>query len=337
MDRDAKRDASAFRVLLDLSEEAKLPVDQLLAGIDVDRDSIYQPYAEIFMWQELAYIERLVERHVRFSLALTAASRVHITTLGTLGYAMLSCRNIFHALQVSADYHSISLWTCEVAAQPHERSVEFLILPHALPAACQHFCAIRGLASLKIWFTEMLGRDIVPTQVTCMIEAPNDAPFYAEFFGCPVQFGSDVYSISFENTLFLEPLRMSDKWAYQRAKIELQGIVDQRRSSFTNRVHDLISFAPKVNHSEETVSETLGISSSTLRRRLREEETTFREVRAETLHSLACVMLLSSKKTVDAVADMLGFSEAASFVRSFKRREGVAPGTWRKQQRQKLT
>ena len=77
MDRDAKRDASAFRVLLDLSEEAKLPVDQLLAGIDVDRDSIYQPYAEIFMWQELAYIERLVERHVRFSLALTAASRVH--------------------------------------------------------------------------------------------------------------------------------------------------------------------------------------------------------------------------------------------------------------------
>lgn len=57
MDRDAKRDASAFRVLLDLSEEAKLPVDQLLAGIDVDRDSIYQPYAEIFMWQELAYIE----------------------------------------------------------------------------------------------------------------------------------------------------------------------------------------------------------------------------------------------------------------------------------------
>lgn len=44
MDRDAKRDASAFRVLLDLSEEAKLPVDQLLAGIDVDRDSIYQPY-----------------------------------------------------------------------------------------------------------------------------------------------------------------------------------------------------------------------------------------------------------------------------------------------------
>ncbi|PLW67814.1 AraC family transcriptional regulator [Pseudohalioglobus lutimaris] len=337
MDRDAKRDASAFRVLLDLSEEAKLPVDLLLADIDVDRDSIYQAYAEIYMWQELAYIERFVERGERLSLALTAASRVHITTLGTLGYAMLSSRNIVHALQVSADYHSISLWTCEVAVQSREQSIEFMILPHALPAACQHFCAIRGFASLKVWFTEMLGRDIVPTQVTCMIEAPSDAPFCAEFFGCPVQFGSDVYSISFENTLFIEPLRMSDEWACQRAEIELKGIVDQRRSSFANRVHDLVSFAPRGNHSEETVSEALGISSSTLRRRLREEDTSFREVRAETLHSLACVMLLSSTKTVDEVAEMLGFSEAASFVRSFKRREGVAPGTWRRNKRQKVS
>lgn len=118
MDRDAKRDASAFRVLLDLSEEAKLPVDQLLAGIDVDRDSIYQPYAEIFMWQELAYIERLVERHVRFSLALTAASRVHITTLGTLGYAMLSCRNIFTHCKCQ---QIITQFLCGHAKSPRNR------------------------------------------------------------------------------------------------------------------------------------------------------------------------------------------------------------------------
>ncbi len=333
MDRKTKRDASALRVLVDLSEEVNISRDVLLANTGIVIENVYQPYAEIQMWQELVAIENLMANQNHLSLALIAASKVHITTLGALGFAMLSSRNVFDALQLSSEFHSISLWITDVAAQLSDDSVEFLVLPHSLPITCQSFCSVRGLASLKVWFTEMLGREITPARVRCMTKAPEDALLFEEFFGCPVEFEADSYAISFERALFVEPLKLADEWARKRCLIELHKLKDRRRSSFSNRVRDLISFAPKVNNSEEKISRTLQISGSTLRRRLREEGTTYRELRAGTLHSLACIMLVSSTKTVDEVADILGFSEAASFVRSFKRRENVAPGTWRRNER----
>jgi AraC-like DNA-binding protein len=336
VEREAKRDASAFRVLLDLRERTGLTEEELLSGTVIISEVVYQPYAEIEMWQELRLIENLTAQHHQLPLALEAASKVHLTTMGTLGFGMLSSKNIFQALQLSAEFHSVSLWICDVATQVVSENVEFLLLSHSLPPACRDFCSMRGVASLKTWFNEMLGREIIPTRIQCMAQTPSDTQVFEEYFGCPVEFEADAYSISFATSLFTEPLKFADKWAWQRCELELRELKDRRRASFTNRVRDLISFAPKVNHSEESVSQALRVSGSTLRRRLREEGTTYREVRAETLHSLARVMLASSSRTVEEVADILGYSESASFVRSFKRREKVAPGPWRKAERQSV-
>ena len=334
MDKKNKRDAATLRVLLDLASESGISMDCLLADTGLNAGSIYQPCAEIEMWQELMVIEKLSTKPEPLALAIRNAKHLHITTLGTLGFAMLSSQNVFHALELAAKYHSISLWFCDVTAQIVGDDVELLVLSHSLPTKCRNYCSVRGLASLKTWFSEMLARDIVPIKVQCMMPRPEEAAYFEEYFNCEVEYEADAFSISFGSHLFDEPLRMSDKWARKRCELELDELKDRRRSSFANRVRDIISFAPRTHHSEDRISEALQISGSTLRRRLREEGTTFREVRAETLHSLACIMLTSSSRTVDEVAYLLGYSEAASFVRSFKRRENIAPGTWRKNSNQ---
>jgi AraC-like DNA-binding protein len=335
IDVKSKREATALRAILDLSDETHLEKEKLLVGCDLEANDIYDPFAEVAVWQELTVVENLLRQGGSLSLALDAAKRIHITSLGVLGSAMLASKDIQEALTVSSKYHSISLWLCDVAARLTETDFEIMVLPYSLPKNCGAFFAIRGIASLKVWFSEMLGRDITPSNIkigTCIDES-NTAKKFDDFFGRSVTFGATEYSISINPSLLYEPLKLSDPWALLRCEHELKKIKEKRRSSISNQVRDLISFSPQTNQSEECVSSKLGISGTTLRRRLREEGTTFRELRAESLHSLACRMLSSSSNTIDRISDVLGYSEATSFVRSFKRYEGISPGAWRKKLR----
>lgn len=334
LDRNAKRDAAALRILLDVAAGEALSAETILDRTNLSIEDVYKHNAEIEVWQELVAIENLTSISAPFSLAIASAERLHITTLGTLGYAMLSSRDIRAALEIASKFHSISLWLCDVTTQAREQVVEFFVLPHSLPEACRDFCSIRGIASLKVWVSELLGREIVPEEVRLKLPEPSNAEVYRSFFGCDVDFGTEVYKISFDRSLFREHLKLADPWTRQRSEEELKSIKSRREASFSNQVRELILVDPKSNQSEEAVSNQLKLSGSTLRRRLKEEGTTFRQVRAETLHSLAQVMLLGSTKNVEEIAEQLGYSEAASFVRSFRRIEGTAPGAWRKAERE---
>lgn len=334
LDKNAKRDAAALRILLDVADEQRISAETILEGTELSTDRVYSYQGEIEVWQELRAIENLRDLEAPLSLAIESANRLHITTLGTLGYAMLSSYDIRSALEIAAKFHSISLWLCDVSTEARGDVVEFFVLPHTLPEACRDFCSIRGVASLKVWFSELLGRDIPPVSVQLRIPEPHDSPVQSAFFGTPVEYSAEVYKISFERSLFREPLKLADPWTRQRSEEELSVIKSRRESTVANQVRELILIDPKENQSEDNLAQVLRISGSTLRRRLKEEGTTFREVRAETLHSLARVMLIGSPKNIDEIADELGYSEAASFVRSFRRIEGMAPGAWRKAERE---
>lgn len=333
LDRHAKRDAAALRNLLDVAVEAGLEADKILNKSELSSQSVYTPEAEIETWQELAAIENLMQDESWRSNALISASRLRITSHGTLGYAMLASSNLLDAIKIASRFRSVSLWLCEVTTRRVAKSIEFSVLPHALPQTCQDYCAIRGVASLKVWAEDLLGRQISPTDVRLKIPRPEDLAAFDEHFGCEVEFEAGVYSIAFPLPVFKERLRFADPWICQSSQSELRKIRQQREPSYANRVKDLILDAPKTNGSERTVASALKISGSTLRRRLREEGTTFREIRADTLHAMACILLAGSSKSVDEISYQLGYSEAASFVRSFRRQENISPGAWRKAQR----
>lgn len=82
--------------------------------------------------------------------------------------------------------------------------------------------------------------------------------------------------------------------------------------------------------SVEAVASDMGMSRQTLYRRLRDEGVTF----AELLDGLRCRMasdyLTARKVSINETAYLVGFSEASSFVRAFKRWTGKTPADFRK-------
>jgi AraC-like DNA-binding protein len=79
----------------------------------------------------------------------------------------------------------------------------------------------------------------------------------------------------------------------------------------------------------ESVAREMAMSPRTLRRRLREEGTTFREVVGDLRKGLALDYLESSDLSLEEIAALLGYEDAANFNRAFRRWLGEAPGRYR--------
>ena len=82
--------------------------------------------------------------------------------------------------------------------------------------------------------------------------------------------------------------------------------------------------------SAEAVARQLGLSGQGLYRALRAEDTTFEELLAALRHRFAQGYLSSGRASLNEIAYLLGYSDVSAFARAFKRREGVAPGAWRR-------
>lgn len=77
--------------------------------------------------------------------------------------------------------------------------------------------------------------------------------------------------------------------------------------------------------SMDRVAKDLGMSRQTLYRRLKGEGVTFAEIHEDLRRRMAVEYLEGQKVTVNEIAYLLGFSEASSFVRAFKRWTGSSP------------
>lgn len=78
-----------------------------------------------------------------------------------------------------------------------------------------------------------------------------------------------------------------------------------------------------------TAARALGLSVRSLRRRLSEEGTSYRQLTQAALCETACSMLRNPAVTLQGVAHELGFSDATAFHRAFRRWANVTPAEYR--------
>ncbi len=103
-----------------------------------------------------------------------------------------------------------------------------------------------------------------------------------------------------------------------------------RRATWRERVAQLIALDPARDWSAGEVCRRLGIGESTLRRRLNEEESSFRQVLEESRMVSALALLQETFWPVGQVAEAVGYSSHSRFSERFKRRFGLSPNELKK-------
>jgi AraC-like DNA-binding protein len=79
------------------------------------------------------------------------------------------------------------------------------------------------------------------------------------------------------------------------------------------------------------LARSLGMSASTLHRRLADEDSNFQMIKDQIRRERAQALLRQSGRSVMAIAEELGFAEPSAFHRAFRKWTGRAPGQFRKE------
>lgn len=121
-------------------------------------------------------------------------------------------------------------------------------------------------------------------------------------------------------------------WADIEADLKLQLAAQNDQWPVADRVRGaLVDLMPSGRTGAEDVALALGISRSTLQRRLREEGTSYQAVLDDTRRDMAIRYLTKTTLRADAIASVLAYRDANSFSRSFRRWTGLSPLAFRQQ------
>lgn len=161
--------------------------------------------------------------------------------------------------------------------------------------------------------------------------APEYADQYERVFELPVHFGKRCNALIGRRERFDDPLPRADSTLCDLLDQHAQALLERlpRSEPFADRVREAIANElGSGDPSADRVSEILGVSPRTLRRRLRDTETSHQQLLDEVRNELARSTLAEGKLGITEVAFLLGFSDASAFHKAFRRWTGQSPRDW---------
>jgi len=164
---------------------------------------------------------------------------------------------------------------------------------------------------------------------------PRHAPYFSRWFDCPVKFNCTQNALVVPHTwLALKSLDFDETaWHNAIARCEAIRPTDAEPGAVA-QVSRLINEHFEANTAKpvptmEEIATSLRLSSRTLIRRLRENDTTYRQIVDEILKKRASDMMAGDRYKLHEIATRLGYADPKNFRRAFKRWYGMTPTRYR--------
>ncbi len=303
--------------------------DAFFAGTTLHYDALMALNAEVPFEVQRRLFENALRISAEPELGLSVGRRLHLSSHGPLGVAAFSSPDLGKALECFARY---SAMRAQFAALDLSASKQQIILTMKEPIALGeircflHESVMSAIYAAVQFFTggEADGR------LEFAYPAPVYAQKYREFFDLPCSFDRPHTRLCLSASLMHFPSPVADPDLHAQAIAQCEN--ELRALSETTLVRDkvsaLISRNPGRLWTSEEMAQELSMSVRTLHRRLKAEHTSFQRLRDEVLIGVAKRYLLDPTMTVELAGHLLGFSDVASFRRSFKRVVGEPPAAF---------
>jgi AraC-like DNA-binding protein len=175
----------------------------------------------------------------------------------------------------------------------------------------------------------LIGQRIPLTAVELPYPSPSHREEYQLIYGVPPTFDAPNASLSFDSKYLDAPVVRGEDELLEFIRNAPTDLLFRRdyHPTTASRVRKILERSDRL--SAEEMARRLAVSPQHLRRLLREEGTSFREIREDILRDTAITSLVRGTETVDELSDRLGFSEPSAFRRAFRRWTGSSPGSYR--------
>ncbi|GAA3509844.1 AraC family transcriptional regulator [Dietzia aurantiaca] len=303
-----------------------------LAGTGIQPPDLADENAQIWAHQEFAVIRNLLaELGDLPGLGAGIGAYSTIGRTGVIGFMMLAGPTVRAALERAIPYLALSPTHLRFALEEGDGVVYAVAADDEIPPDVRAFVVERDLAGLAAAFRgAQIDLQLAGIETTL---GPAGAALLAQAWRLEP---AAVVPRCVTNRLVIPRERLDERLPQADentarlfeqqcrevldARLARVGVAGQVRSRLRHERGDWPSMAD--------VAADLHIDQRTLRRRLTAEGTSFRRLVDEVRHGRA-LELLGQGAAVSEVARELGYSETATFTRSFTRWEGVSPSRLR--------
>lgn len=320
------------RRLVAMVDDLAVSASALLASVQLTEDDL-KPKGKITLRQQQALIEAALDRSRRPELGLLVGQQVSVLDHGSIGYAFVSSRNMRAAFEVFSAYQRIAGPLVNVyCRQNGEHGLVSAV--EAYPLGSVHTYAIDDwLAETRFFFDRFDIEDICFNEVRVTHSAPPYAAMYQDMFQCPVTFDAPANEIVFPAEFLDRPFNMADEAVAELCIRQCAEVLKHlaEEDPVVDAVRRVLLNQPGVTPTLGMIAERLHMSTRTLRRRLQEAGTTYKNVLSEVRLGLGAEYLRSSAMSPKEIAYLLGYSGVTSFHRAFKAHFDKTPVEYRSQ------
>jgi len=318
-----------FVELIDLAQELGTPPQRLCAGLNCTVEEM-RSGERVSARQAWRLIRRALRLTGRADLGLELGFREDFSHFGLPGLAMRVARTFIEAAELGIRYQKQISGICRSWHEHDDAHLTVVVASSLRDPTVLPFIVEEYFASAVAIGRLLVGDHFRLHSLEVAYPEPVYAERYRQLFGCPVYFGRERNCAKVERHWLNVPIAAhSPVLAAQLGELLEQQARARVVPRPTNAVEQLLLRSGNSKLTISQVADALQLSVRTLRRRLSEDGTSFRELCERARVQAAQHLLNDRGMTVTAAAKRLGFSDARAFRRAFKRWVGQAPGKMR--------
>lgn len=260
------------------------------------------------------------------ALGLRVARFVSPTTFHALGYTLVASGSLREVFERIVRYHSMAEDSLELDFRAVEERYEFRF---DAPRSCQSTPheVLDAFAAIYVrTCRSRLGKNYAPLAVHLRRPEPDNPQPWHDLFRSPLFFSAPENLLQFacddfDSHLDDGPIQLTEQTANGEPVPSL--IWEQRVRSAIE------TLLPDGEPSAESIAEALHLSARSLQRHLADEGCRYDLLLNQCRQNLALLHMNDPRSSLSEVAYLLGFADADSLSRAFKRWTGLTPGQYR--------
>ena len=282
------------------------------------------------VWQKAEELTRDAD------IGLHLGEQIHPSTLGLVGFVMLSCANLGEALEKLIRYTNLLTdgvkgklvkkgLLAEIEIEIIRDRQNYLLETPRQPMETS-FSAIATIMRI------LAGKPIPIREMQFSHSRPPEISEHQRIFSAPILFSQSTDKMIFASEALKYPILLANPDLLSSFEAQAEDNLNKLNKQETRSMQVQQKLIKRLNAELPNITDVareLGLSERSLQRELAAEKTSFRELLDETRRELAIKYLQNEKVSVAEISFLLGFSEPSAFHRFFKRQTGKTPNAFR--------